>query len=80
MSSITIPFSVEGSAKECLIQLRDLADRVVIADIFHGNCDPGVHVVEFDPDTAAQQLDAGIYILHVMIGSEIEAYPLQYMP
>ncbi len=78
--SITIPFSVEGSEKECLIQLRDLADRVVVTEIFRGNCLPGVHRVEFDPDGIPGGLDAGIYILHVMIGSDDETYPLQYMP
>lgn len=80
MSSITIPFSIEGSAKECLIQLRDLADRVVIAEIFHGTCQPGIHSVEFDPGKVSGGLDAGIYVLYVMIGNETESYPLQYMP
>lgn len=78
--SITIPVSIEGSEKECLIQLRDLADRIVIAEIFHGSRPPGVHVIEFDPDRVPGGLDAGIYILHVMIGNETETYPLQYMP
>ncbi len=75
---MTIPFSVEGTAKDCLIQLRDLADRVVIAEIFNGHCDPGVHTIEFDP--GAVDLEAGIYILHVVIGGEISTYPMQYMP
>lgn len=80
MTSITIPFSVEGTEKECLIQLRDLADRVVIPEIFHGTCPPGVHSVEFSPDKVPEGLDAGIYVLYVMIGNETETYPLQYMP
>lgn len=80
MTSITIPFSVEGTEKECLIQLRDLADRVVIPEIFRGTCAPGVHSVEFSPDKAPEGLDAGIYVLYVMIGNETETYPLQYMP
>lgn len=80
MTSITIPFSVEGTEKECLIQLRDLADRIVIAEIFRGTCQPGVHKVEFSPGKVAGGLDAGIYVLYVMIGNETETYPLQYMP
>ena len=76
--TIQIPFSVEGTAKDCLIQLRDLADRVVIAEIFNGRCEPGVHTVTFDPDT--EDIEAGIYILHVVIGGELSTHPLQYMP
>ena len=52
--------------------------RVVIAEIFNGRCEPGVHTVTFDPDT--EDIEAGIYILHVVIGGELSTHPLQYMP
>jgi hypothetical protein len=78
--TITIPLSIEGSARECLIQLRDLADRVVVPTIFHGDCEPGIHAVEFDTDAVPGGLEAGVYMLHVVIGGEVSTYPLQYMP
>lgn len=77
---MTIPFSVEGSAKDCLIQIRDLVDNRVIADIFHGRLEPGVHSAEFDPQEVFKGLDAGYYALHLLIGDEVESFPLQYMP
>ena len=77
---ITIPFSVEDSTKECLIQLRDIVDNRVVADIFHGRCDPGVHAAQFDPQSVQGGLEAGYYALYVIIGDEVESYPVQYMP
>jgi hypothetical protein len=77
---MTIPFSVEDSAKDCLIQIRDLVGEQVIADIYHGHCEPGVHNAEFDPEQVFSELDAGFYALYVMIGDEVHTYPVQYMP
>ncbi|HVZ38563.1 MAG: hypothetical protein JST22_02205 [Bacteroidetes bacterium] len=77
---MTIPFSVDGSEKECLIQIRDLVDNRVVADVFHGRCQPGVHSAEFDPKVVFDGLDAGYYALYLIIGDEVESYPLQYMP
>jgi hypothetical protein len=77
---MTIPFSVEESVKDCLIQIRDLVDQHVVADIFRGHCEPGVHAAEFDPQQVFGHLDAGYYALYVVIGDEIHTYPVQYMP
>lgn len=77
---MTIPFSVEDSTKDCVIQLRDLVDQHVVADIFEGRCEPGVHKAEFDPQKVFGGLDAGYYVLYVMIGDDVHTYPVQYMP
>ena len=77
--TLTIPFSVEGSMSECTIELRDLSGRK-IHRIFHGFCQPGIHSVEFDSASLAEELDAGIYALYVEIGEVSQTYPLQYMP
>lgn len=78
--TIPIPFSVEDTPQECLIQLRDLADQNVIFEIFHGKCDPGIHTVTFDPDKVPGGMEAGIYILHLCIGNDTSIYPVQFMP
>jgi hypothetical protein len=78
--SITIPFSVEDSPKDCLIELRDLSGDVVITEIYHGFCEPGIHNVEFDPAKIQGGLEAGIYLLTVSMGGDSKSYPLQYMP
>lgn len=78
--TITIPFSVEGESRECTIDLRDLSDTMVIAEIYRGIREPGAHSIEFDTEKLDGTLDAGIYILHVTIGGETSTYPVQYMP
>ena len=77
---MTIPFSVEDTGKDCVIQLRDLVDNRVVADIFHGYCEPGVHTAEFDPQEVLGDVDAGYYVLYLIIGEEVHSYPVQYMP
>jgi len=77
---MTIPFSVEDTAKDCVIQLRDLVDNRVVADIFHGRCEPGIHTAEFDPQEVLRNVDAGYYALYLIIGDEVHTYPVQYMP
>lgn len=77
---ITIPFSVEGESRECRIELRDLSDTGIIAQIYDGVCEPGSHSVDFDTEALHGALDAGIYILHVTIGGKTATYPIQYMP
>ncbi len=77
--TLTIPFSVEGAASECTVELRDLGGRT-LHTIFHGVCQPGVHSVEFNSENLTEELDAGIYALWIAIGEFSQAYPLQYMP
>lgn len=76
----TIPFAVEEESQECTIELLDLSQQEVIAEIYRDHCEPGTHAVEFDPTTIGDGLDAGVYIIRLTIGSNAEAYPLQYMP
>ncbi len=78
--SITIPFSVEDTPKDCLIQLRDLSGDYVITEIYHAQCQPGIHTVEFDPGKIHGGLEAGIYLLTVTMDGDLKSYPLQYMP
>jgi len=77
---ITIPLSVEGETSPCLVELRDLSDSTVIAEIYRGVCEPGSHNIDFDTDALDGSLDAGVYILHVSIGGTTSTYPVQYMP
>jgi hypothetical protein len=78
--NITIPFSVEDTSKDCLIELRDLSGERIITQIFQGNCQPGIHSVEFDPGKIQGGLDAGLYLLTVSMGGDSKSYPFQYMP
>lgn len=76
----TIPFSVEEEAQECVIEVLDLSQQHVIAELYRDRCEPGTHAVEFDPAAIDGGLEAGVYIIRLTIGSDAEAYPLQYMP
>jgi hypothetical protein len=78
--TITIPISVEGSTKECRIQLRDMTYHEVVAEIFHGTCEPGLQQIEFDTENLHGKVDAGIYIMQVTVGEDTITYPVQYMP
>ena len=77
---MTIPFFIEETARECAIDLRDLSLEQVIAEIFRGRCEPGLHSVEFDPGSIDGGLPAGLYIITLTIDGATEAYPVQYMP
>ncbi len=76
----TIPFSVEETTQECIIELLDLSQQNVIAEIYRQQCTPGRHSVEFDPSDYNGGIEAGVYILRLTIGEDSQAYPLQYMP
>lgn len=76
----TIPFSVEEEAQECVVELLDLSQQNVIAEIYREQCQPGLHSVQFDPADYNGGLEAGVYILRLTIGEQSQAYPLQYMP
>ena len=76
----TIPFSVEEKEQECAIELLDLSQQYVIAEIFRDRRGPGVYTVEFDPGTIHGGLEAGVYIIRLTIGGHSESYPLRYMP
>lgn len=76
----TIPFSVEERTKLCLIELLDLSQQHVIAEIYRQEREPGAHTVEFDPSVVEEGLAAGVYILRISIGDHSEAYPFRYMP
>ena len=76
----TIPFSVEEESCLCRIELLDLSQQNVVAEIYHGECQPGTHSVEFDPSTINGGLEAGVYIIRLDIGDHSESYPFRYMP
>lgn len=76
----TIPFSVDDKAQDCLVELLDLSQQNVIAELHRGRYEPGIHSVKFDPATINDGLEAGVYIVRLTIGERSEAYPLQYMP
>lgn len=76
----TIPFSVDDKAQECVVELLDLSQQDVIAELHRGLHEPGIHTVEFDPSALDGGLEAGVYIVRMTIGERSEAYPLQYMP
>ncbi|MGE3802085.1 MAG: hypothetical protein AB7H80_13780 [Candidatus Kapaibacterium sp.] len=76
----TIPFSVEEKPQLCLIELFDLSQQYIIAEIYRQECQPGAHSVEFDPSIVEDGLEAGVYILRITIGNQSEAYPFRYMP
>lgn len=78
--SYTIPFSVEEKTQECIVELLDLGQQEVIAEIFRKECAPGTHAVEIDPTQINGGLEAGVYIIRLTIGGDSEAYPFQYMP
>ncbi len=78
--TVTIPFSVEDTAQDCIIELRDLAQENVLAEIYHAYCEPGIHSVEFDPLAVEGGLEAGVYLISLTIGDHTEVHPLQYMP
>ena len=76
----TIPFSIEDEGQECVIELLDLSQQHVIAEIYRNHCEPGTHAVDFDPSTIEGGLEAGLYIIRLTLGPHAAAYPLQYMP
>lgn len=76
----TIPFTIEEQAQDCVVELLDLSQQNVIAELFRDRCAPGAHAVEFDPSTINGGLEAGLYIVRIAIGEHSEAYPLRYMP
>jgi hypothetical protein len=78
--SLTIPISIEDKPRELIVELRSLIDGRLIAPIHHGNCSPGIHTIEFDPNDVPGGLEAGIYGLRVAIDGEARVYPIQYMP
>lgn len=80
MNSISIPFSIEDQEQECIIELRDLSQREILAEIHRGTYGPGVHTVEFDPESMNLGIDAGVYLLTLTVGGERRVYPFQYMP
>lgn len=76
----TIPFSVDDKPQECLVQLLDLSQQNVIAELHRKVYEPGIHSVDLDPSAINDGLEAGVYIVRVTIGESTEAYPFQYMP
>jgi hypothetical protein len=78
--SLTIPISIEDKPSELVVELRSLVDGRLIAPIYHDNCQPGIHTIEFDPRSVPGGLEAGIYGLRVAIDGEAKVYPIQYMP
>ena len=76
----TIPFAVEDEAQDCLIELLDLSQQDVLAELYRARCEPGTHAVDFDPTAIGDGLEAGVYIIRLTIGEQADAYPLQYMP
>ena len=76
----TIPFAVEEGEQECVIELLDLSQKEVIAEIHRSTHPPGSYSVLFDPTRVHGGLEAGLYILRVAIGEQAELFPLQYMP
>ncbi|MCE2503054.1 MAG: hypothetical protein J4G05_03195 [Chlorobi bacterium] len=76
----SIPFSVEEQPRLCLIELLDLSQQNVLAEIYRGECQPGTHSIEFDPSTVDGGLEAGVYIIRLHVGEHSESYPFRYMP
>ena len=76
----TIPFAVEEGEQMCVIELLDLSQKEVIAEIHRSTHPPGSYSVLFDPTRVDGGLEAGLYILRVAIGESAEIFPLQYMP
>ena len=76
----TVPFSIDEQPQDCVVELLDLSQQNVIAELFRDRCAPGFHSVEFDPSIINGGLEAGVYIVRLTIGEHSEAYPLQYMP
>ena len=75
-----IPLHIDQHPKECRIELRGLYDGRLVAEVFHGILEPGVHNIPFDPQRLPTMLEAGIYTLRVTIDGETEFHPFQYWP
>lgn len=78
--TITIPIAIEDHAKECLVELLAL-DGSLIAEIYRGQLEPGMHDIAFDPATLEDTtVDAGVYVVRAIIDGRAETFPIQYMP
>ena len=77
--TITIPIAIDNHSKECTVELLTL-DGQRLVEMFSGNLAPGVHSIEYDPGAAPEMIEAGVYILRLVVDGHAETYPIQYMP
>jgi hypothetical protein len=77
--TITIPIAIDNHSKECTVDLLTLDGQQII-EMFSGHLAPGVHSIEYDPSASSEGIEAGVYILRLVVDGHTETYPIQYMP
>lgn len=76
---ISFPVSIENHPKECQAELLTL-DGQTIVEMFRGHLAPGIHTIEYDPESAPDGIEAGLYVLRLIVDGHVETWPIQYMP
>ena len=77
--TISIPIAIEHHPKDCQAELLTL-DGQPIVEMFRGYLPPGIHSIDYDPESAPEGIEAGLYILRLIVDGHVETWPIQYMP